>query len=335
MLGANPGYVVSQGEIVAEALERQGFDVRLTSREVNRWFRLWDMVRSLLSWSRALDIVVVLVYSGYAFAAADITSWVAKRLLHKPLVLALHGGNLPESARRYPSWTRRVLARADVLVAPSDYLARTIEDVGFAVRVIPNALPLESYAHRQRDKVGPYLLWMRTFHDVYRPDMAVEVLRLLLHSYPEARLTLAGQDRGLLDQVRHLVTKQGLQDSVRFAGFLDSSGKTREFQSHDIFINTSRVDNMPVSLVEAAAAGLAIVSTSVGGIPTTFRHERDALLVPDGDAGAMAQAVTRLIDDSNLATRLSRNGRLLGESCAPSEIGQDWAELFDGLLTCV
>jgi glycosyltransferase involved in cell wall biosynthesis len=227
------------------------------------------------------------------------------------------------------------MARADVLVAPSEYLAQTIGNLGFAVRVIPNALPMESYPYRQRDKVRPQLLWMRTFHESYNPSMAVEVIALLLSSYPDARLTLAGQDRGMLDRVRHLVMEQGLQDSVTFAGFLDSSGKTREFQRHDIFINTTRVDNMPVSLVEAAAAGLAVVSTSVGGIPTTFRHGQDALLVPDGDAGAMAQAVTRLVEDPDLAAKLSRNGLLLSESCAPPEIRLGWAELFDGLLTHV
>jgi glycosyltransferase involved in cell wall biosynthesis len=331
MLGANPGWGPSHGEVLGELLLRSGYEVLLTSRCLNRGLRLCDMAGSLLRWARRVDIVVVMVFSGLGFGAADVPSWIAKRL-HKPLVLALHGGNLPAFAGRHPTWSRRVLSRGDVLVAPSEYLAVAMSRLGFEARVIPNILPMESYTYRERRSSAPRLLWMRAFQDVYQPEMAIEVLRLLRSSYPAARLTMAGQDKGKFEDVRRLAQVHGLGDQVRFPGFLDAAGKQREFESHDIFINTSRVDNMPVSLAEAAAAGLPVVTTAVGGIPYVFRDKHSALLVTNGDAPAMARAVERLVELPDLTARLSRNGRMVAESCGWTRVTSGWERLFGEML---
>jgi glycosyltransferase involved in cell wall biosynthesis len=331
MLGANPGWGPSQGEVLGELLLRSGYEVLLTSRFLNRGLRLGDMASSLLRWARRVDVVVVMVFSGLGFGAADVPSWIAKRL-HKPVVLALHGGNLPAFAGRHPTWSRRVLSRGKVLVVPSEYLAATMGRLGFEARVIPNILPMESYPFRERRSAAPRLLWMRTFHDIYQPEMAIDVLRLLHSSHPTAHLTMAGQDKGKFEDVRRLAQVHGLGGRVTFPGFLDAPGKQRAFESHDIFINTSRVDNMPVSLAEAAAAGLPVVTTAVGGIPYTFRHERSALLVTDGDAAAMARAVERLVLLPDLAATLSRNGRMVAESCSRTQVRSEWEKLFEEIL---
>jgi L-malate glycosyltransferase len=331
MLGANPGGGPSQGEVLGKLLLRSGYEVLSTSRFLNRGLRLCDTASSVLRWARRVDVMVVMVFSGLGFGAADVPSWIAKRL-HKPLIFALHGGNLPDFARRHPVWSRRVLSRADILVAPSEYLAAAMGQLGFETRVIPNILPMESYTYRERRSAAPRLLWMRTFHDIYQPDMAIDVLRLLSSSHPAARLTMAGQDKGMLQDVRRLAHVHCLGERVRFPGFLDTLGKQREFENHDIFINTSRVDNMPVSLAEAAAAGLPVVTTAVGGIPYVFRHEHSALFVNNGDAAAMAQAVERLVELPDLMVRLSRNGRMVAESCAWSQVKPGWERLFDQML---
>ena len=162
--------------------------------------------------------------------------------------------------------------------------------------------------------------------------MAIDALRLLSSSHPAARLTMAGQDKGMLQDVHRLAQVHGLGERVRFPGFLDALGKQREFESHDIFINTSRVDNMPVSLAEAAAAGLPIVTTAVGGIPYVFRHEHSALFVTDGDAAAMARAVQRLVEHPDLTATLSRNGRKEAESCDWAQVKPGWEQLFNKVL---
>jgi glycosyltransferase involved in cell wall biosynthesis len=331
MLGGHPGWVVSQGEILAELLAARGHRVHLTSNLLNPVLRLADMVRTLVTQRRSIDVTVVMVFSGRGFAVADLTSWVARRL-GQPLIYCLRGGNLPTFAARHPRWIARVMRRADLLVAPSPYLAAQLPSWGPPVDVIPNIVRLDRYPFRQRDRPregqGPRLLWMRTFHHIYCPELALEALALLRSRHPDATLTMAGQDAGLLATTRARAERLGLAGVVRFAGFLDTAAKQREFDRHDIFLNTNKVDNMPVSVVEAAAFGLPVVATAVGGIPYLLRDGETALLVPSGDAQAMSTAVERLIDEPGLAGRLSRAGRHLAEASDWPAVAAAWDAAF-------
>jgi len=339
LLGSNSGWVTSQGEIVAALLADEGYVVRQTSHIPARLPRLADMLRSLVAWRNDIDVVVHQVFSGSAFAVADLTSALGRRLGLRQ-VFALHGGSLPEFAAAHPGWTRRVLARAGRVVAPSGYLIAQVVRPLFPhggpagapanwARVIPNILALDQYAYRHRAAVAPRLLWMRTFHEVYNPEMAIDVLADLRRTHPAATLSMAGQEKGLHAAVVAHAAAQGLAGAVEFPGFLDAAGKAREFAAHDIYLNTNRVDNMPVSILEAAAFGLPVVATNVGGIPHLLRDGETGLLVANEDAAAMANAVRRLLDEPALAARLSVNGRRLAESCGWDVVKEQWAALFD------
>jgi glycosyltransferase involved in cell wall biosynthesis len=338
MLGQHPGWVVTQGEILADLFAGEGYTVRRTSAVLGRAGRLADMLRSLIAWRREIDLVIHQVFSGPAFAVADVTTLLVRRL-RLPQVLTLRGGDLPHFTGRYPQWGRRVLRRSGAIVAPSSYLVHEMgvllgalqATAGIGTEVIPNVLRIERYPYQMRRVLRPRLLWMRTFHDVYHPEMAVGVLEALHRSHPEATLTMGGQDKGLLPAVQELVVAKGLAPYVSFAGFLDTRAKVEQFTTHDIYLHTNRVDNMPVSVVEAAAFGLPVVATRVGGIPYLLAHEETALLVPDGDITAMSHAVRRLLAEPDLAACLSENGRRLAESCAWPQVRARWETLFAGL----
>lgn len=316
MLGSNPGWAVGQGEVLAGLLEREGWQVRTASSRVNRWLRLAEVATSPWRWRGRVDVLVLMVFSGPAFRLVEAASAAASRQ-GIPMILWLHGGNLVEFSHDHPERVRRVLSRGRIVVAPSEFLAEP-----FGARVIPNVVDLDQYPYRHRPTVNPKLLWMRTFHELYRPDLALDVLERL----PGASLTMAGQDKGLLAEIRKRAEERGLD--VRFPGFLDAEGKRREFAEHDVFLNTNRVDNAPVSVLEAAAFGLPVVSTDVGGIPRLLRNREEALLVPEGDAEAMAAAVRRLLEEPGLAGRLSAAGREVAERSSWERVKPLWEELL-------
>jgi glycosyltransferase involved in cell wall biosynthesis len=162
--------------------------------------------------------------------------------------------------------------------------------------------------------------------------MAVEALEHLLPRLPGANLTMGGQEKGLLKATQELAAQKGLDERVRFAGFMDLPAKQREFAAHDIYLHTNRVDNMPVSVVEAAAFGLPVIATRVGGIPYLLEDGKNALLVESGDAKGMAEAVIRLVEEPGLASRLSQNGRRLAEMCAWGTVRQQWDAAFARVL---
>jgi glycosyltransferase involved in cell wall biosynthesis len=246
-----------------------------------------------------------------------------------PLVGVLAGGGLPELGRRRPRWVARVLGRFTHLVAPSEYLARWArEHTSTPVSVIPNPLDLDGYPYRRRPSVRPRLLWLRAYHDIYAPEVAVRAVAVLAQRYDDVALTMVGDDKGLRAPTAALVDDLGLGDRVTVGGFAGPDEKRRLLDDHDVFLNTSRVDNRPVSVVEAAGSGLCVVSTAVGGVPDLVEDGRSALLVPPDDPVAVAEAVARLVDEPALAAQVGDGGRAVAEAGGSEPVVAAWEALL-------
>ena len=331
MFGRKPGHVTTHGERLSAHFRHSGYSVISVSASTNRYVRLVDIVSSLIRHRNRIDILIVDVYGERSFIVEDISSWLGKRF-NKPVVMVLHGGTLPAFMVRFPRWTNRVLSRADALITPSDYMARSIIRHGFQPRIIPNMIDLSAYPYRHRRELNPSLLWMRSFYPYYNPMMAVRVLASLRSKIPEATLIMAGQDDGMLRDVQKTVRDLGLCDAVRFPGFLDMAGKVREGNAADVFLNTTNIDNMPVAVVEACAMGIPVVSTAAGGIPDLVTNGETGLLVPDDDDRAMVEAVHRLLKDPDLSAHLSANGRRLAERSSWERVRPQWERVFTDVM---
>jgi L-malate glycosyltransferase len=331
MIGRTPGFVTTQGEKLSDLFMDTGYRVISVSDSPNRYVRFADITSALVRHGHDIDIMMLQVFSGPSFVVEDVASWLGKRFGHR-IIMTLRGGAMPEFMARFPKWTKRVLSRADAIIAPSEFLAQAIIPYGFRAEVISNVIDLPAYTYRHRSTIEPRLFWMRSFHEIYNPQMAIRVLTRVRSVIPQARLTMAGSDKGIEKDVRQLADRLGLNGSVRFCGFLDMSKKLQEGAAADIYINTNRIDNMPVGVVEACAMGLPIVTTNVGGMPYLLKDGETALLVPDNDDQAMATAIIRLLQDRELASRLSASGRLLAERCSWETVRPKWEDLFKRVM---
>jgi glycosyltransferase involved in cell wall biosynthesis len=317
----------SQGDILAESLAATGFTVISVSHHPNRYARLADIIWTVWSQRSRIDIQVLQVYSGPSFLVSDIASWLGKALGQK-LVFVLHGGNLPNFTRRYPAWASRVLRRADRLVAPSQFLARELAWLGQPVQVISNHIDLSSFPYRQRSHLAPRLFWMRSFHPIYNPEMAVRVVARLSPEFPDIHLTMAGSSDISLKAVMRLAERCGVKEQISFAGYLDLTAKIQIASEQDIYLNTNHIDNMPATVIEMSALGLPVVATFVGGLPDMITDGESGLLVPDDDDFAMAEAVKRLLSEPGLAERLSQAGRKFAERCTWENIQSQWEQIL-------
>jgi glycosyltransferase involved in cell wall biosynthesis len=273
---------------------------------------------------------VVDVFSGTAFLWAEAACLVL-RLSGKPYVLALHGGGLPEFSRRWPRRVRRLILSATAVTAPSMYLPEHLGLSNDTYRVIPNPLSVARYAHRVRKPVRPRLIWLRAFHKVYNPLLAIRVLAGIVATHRDATLIMVGPDKkdGTFESAQALVKDLGLGARVRFAGAIPKTSVPEVLQQADILLNTSNIDNTPVSVLEALASGLCVVSTNVGGIPYLLRNNIDSLLVPANDPESMTRAVSRLLNEPELAPALSLNAR-------KKALDSDWSAVlprWEALLT--
>lgn len=304
-----------------------------TSNKRARLLRLMDMV--FTTWMRRSDYQAsyVEVYSGAAFLWAEV---VCKILcfLKKPYALTLHGGNLPTFAQRFPKRVTRLLQDADIVTAPSQYLLDKMRPYRTDICLIPNPIELELYPFRVRVRPAPRLIWLRAFHNIYNPQLAPLVIANLRTSYPEITLTMIGPDKenSVLQETRNLIEELGLQRNIEITSGIPKNQVPEVLGQGDIFINTTNVDNTPVSVMEAMACGLCIVSTNVGGIPYLLEHGRDALLVHPNDPKAMSMAVCRILTEPGLAEKLSRSARRKAEQFDWAVVLPQWEALFQNLI---
>lgn len=327
MLGSHKDWVPNASEALAPKLREIGYSCLLTSNKLNRYLRFLDIIWTIIKHHKKFPIMCLQVFGGSSFIVEDVASRVGK-LFGMKIIMVLRGGALPDFFDEHPKWTKKVLSRANKIVCPSAFLANTIKKIDFSAIIIPNAINIKNYPLRIIRSVRPNLLWMRTFHEIYNPQMAIDVIEHLVKDFPEATLTMAGQEKGLLDDLIIAVKLKKLEENVRFVGFLDLQGKQSEFSKCDVFLNTNRIDNMPTSVVEAAAFGIPIVATSVGGVPFLIEHGHNGILVPNEDTLAMTNAVKLLIENPKIATNLSKNARLLAESHDWSVVLSKWDSLF-------
>ncbi len=331
LVGRHPGYVTTQGEILSDRFSESGYTTFEASSHPNRYVRLADIVATIIKHRKEIDVLVLNTYSGPSFVVEDLASRLGRLFGHR-IVMVLRGGAMPDFMARFPRWTKQVLSRADALIAPSEYLAKAIAPYGFQARVIPNVIDISKYPYRRRERLQPKLFWMRAFHEVWNPLMAIRVLARLREHRPDAMLTIAGQDKGLEAESKQLAKELGVDDAVRFPGFLNMEAKAREGDAADIFISTNRIDNMPVSVVEACAMGLPVISTEVGGMADLLTNGETGLLVPDNDDEQMVEAILALLDDPMLAAKLSEQGRALAERSSWPRVKQQLDQVFNEIL---
>ena len=275
------------------------------------------------------ETVHVDVFSGSGFVWGAAAAGLA-RLRRKRLILTLRGGGLPEFAARWPRTVKRVLGWGQTVTVPSEFLLRRMEPYRPDLYLLPNPLDVGAYPFRVREKPEPRLVWLRAFDEIYNPTLAPRVLAELTRDYPAATLTMIGPDKGdgSLGRTRQCARELGVGDRVRFVGGVPKTSVGQQLSQGDVFINTTNVDNAPVSVAEALACGLGVVSTNVGGLPDFITDGDDGLLVPPGDAEGMAAGVRRLLQEPGLAARFSRNGRRKAESMDWTKVLPLWEALF-------
>jgi len=319
-------------EDLAEALAAAGWNVVAASARAGRAARLADMLAT--AWSRRAEYAAaqIDVYSGPSFLWAESAAALLRRI-GKPHALTLHGGNLPGFARRWPRRVRRLLEGADAVTSPSRYLARALASLRGDIRVIPNPLALERYPFRLRSAPRPRIVWLRAFHGIYRPELAPAVLRAVLARHPDATLTMAGPDKGdgSLAATRAAAEKAGVADRLTILGAVEKRDVPRVLAGGEIFLNTTDVDNTPVSVLEAMACGLCVVTTDAGGIPDLAFDGENALVAPRGDSEALALAVSRAVEDARLSARISRGGRAKAEESDFPRVLDAWRILLGEL----
>ncbi len=242
---------------------------------------------------------------------------LAARGLRIPTIVHLHYGAYgPDLARRSALVRRLVVAmfrRARLVIVLGRNDARLAEDVlGVAssrILVVHNAVPDPGPVPDRRHRSGPVrLLFLGRFD---APEKAVDVLLTALAAPAlldrDWHLVVAG--RGDKTVLAAPLALPGIAERITFVGWLPQAEVYERCREADILLLPSHSEGQAMSLLEAMAHGLAIVTTPVGAHLEAVTDQQEALIVPPGDASALGAAIARLIDDRDLRVTLGSNAR--------------------------
>lgn len=231
-------------------------------------------------------------------------------------IFHLHGGAfrqyaLERSGALMRRWIRHTLERSSLVIALSDSWAAFLR--GFAPRarvaVLPNAVPLP--ALREEGEPGR-VLFLGRIEAAKGIAELIDAVALLAPRFPQLRLVLGGS--GELEALRQAAQARGILERVELRGWLDAPARDAELARAAVFCLPSHAEGLPMALLEAMAAGKAVVASAVGGIPELVHDGENGLLVPPRDGAALAAALARLLGDAGLCRQLGARARATVEN---------------------
>jgi glycosyltransferase involved in cell wall biosynthesis len=258
------------------------------------------------------------------------------RICRLPYVLHLHSGQFDyfwdsrtSILKKQIDW---MFLNSQKIIVLGNYwkqvVSDRIPDCSGSVLIIPNATRTAILKNSKIMDEAANILFLGRLG----PGKGVPQLVMALASLGSKsgwRATLAGD--GAVNDTRAAVERAGLADRISVPGWVDSAGVEELLHAANILVLPSFSENLPMSVIEALAHGVAVICTPVGALPDIIDHEKTGLVVKPGDVEGLASALGRLIEDPDLRRRLGENGkalhrmRLSVEVCAERLVAT-WAE---------
>jgi len=295
-------------DTLSKSLILEGYNVFTASKIRNKIVRLLDMLFHILKYRNQVDFVLIDTYSTRNFYYAYLCSQLC-RLFKLQYIPILHGGNLSNRLYNNPKLSEKIFNNAYKNIAPSEYILSEFKKYGYHNLIcIPNSIEFKNYPFKERvfDKIK--LLWVRSFSEIYNPLLAIDILNQLIKKGFEASLCMVGPENdGSLKKAKAYAKK--LNVVVKFTGKLSKQEWIDLSKNYNIFINTTNFDNMPVSVIEAMALGLPVISTNAGGLPFLIENRKDGILVKPNDINAFVNALKKMVNNMEYTNSVALNAR--------------------------
>lgn len=261
--------------------------------------------------------------------SAGLVSVLACRMTRKPVSMTMYcggwssGGSSGSKDMTWP-WTTRVALRyADGVLTDSQIRSQQMSElVGRQERkfvVIPNGIPqpqsersraeMRQVLGLPRDRAVRVIAQIGRFTEYKGQDVLLRAARKILDCDPNAAFLMVGfgREEGYGAELKRLAEALRITERVVMTEYPGPIGDV--WQAVDIHAHASLFDSLPILIAEGMSLGKPAVVTSAGGIPEIVKHGETGLVVPPGDADALANGLLKVLGDEGLAARLGRNAR--------------------------
>lgn len=283
-------------------------------------------VASLLMRVRRYDVIHVFSASYTSFVIAPTPAILIAKLYGKKIVLNYRSGEAADHLMRWRRTAIPTIRLVDEVAVPSGYLVDVFARFGLHARSIYNFVETERFRFRPRRPLRPVFLSNRNLEPLYNVACILRAFAIVQKRFPEATLTVAG-DGSQRAELERLARELELRNT-EFIGRVEQARMHELCERADIYLNSSNIDNMPGSIIEAYAAGLPVVTTNAGGIPYILTDGETGLMVECGDHEALAAAALRLLEDDELADRLASNALAACRKYSWAAVRDEWLKLY-------
>jgi glycosyltransferase involved in cell wall biosynthesis len=216
-----------------------------------------------------------------------------------PLVVQLHGAGFERS--HGGALMRHLLQRAACVLIPCESLRAWVRSVARAAHTVylPNPVACDVLVQPSRSNLVLFLGRMEPAKGIFDLLEAVAAVRAAV---PDVRLVCAGDGDRI--GVARYAERLGIPDAVKFTGWVGPAGKRALFEAAAVFALPSYGEGLPISLLEAMAAGLPVVAAGVGGVPEVVIDGVSGYLVAPGDKASLERALRRLLTEDGLGARI-------------------------------
>ncbi len=242
------------------------------------------------------------------------------RLLGCKTIFHLHGSEFAKTYEKagltYRSLVRYVLNRSDQVFVLSEYWKSYVESLSGNSRIdVINNFPSSVFEELNDTRVWTrrsntellFLGYIGRRKGIY--DLVEAVVLLKDKGVEGFRINVCGN--GEIDKLRALIAHKGVGQYFNVIGWVTGDRKYTLMKESDILLLPSHNEGLPIAILEAISAGLAVLSTKVGGIPDAISDERYGLLVEPSQPHALADAITRYLDTDGLIESVAKNAREL------------------------
>jgi len=322
------GHTPTSIETLGERL-KANYNIIQASNKKFYFFRILDMWGTIL-FSKNIDMVLIDTYSSWAFHYAW-TCGLLCRFKNIDYLPILHGGNIPKKINQLKPLYWLYFYFAKKIIVPSGYLKEAVEKkLNFSVELIPNFIDLDKYPVLIKDYKTIRILWVRAFHQIYNPKLAVDILNTLIKNGNEnCTLCMMGPEKdGSMIETKKYAKTLGIDRNIEFTGQLSKLEWIEKSKNYNIFINTSNFDNTPVSVMEAMALSFPVISTNVGGMSYIIDQNINGILLSPNNNSVFVDAITSLFSSPNRLLHISSNARSKAESWDWNNIELKWAKIL-------
>ena len=284
---------------------------------------------NLLSHIRKYDVIHIFSASYLSFLIAPTPAILISKFYGKKILLNYHSGEAEDHLRRWRRSTIPILNSVDKIVVPSEYLVRVFSTFGIDACAIYNVIDLDRFEFRERAPLRPVFLCNRNFEAHYGVDCVLRAFSLIQQQIPEAVLTVVG-DGSQREALESLKRKLNLRHTT-FTGRVEHDEIYQHYSMSDIFLNASRIDNQPLSIIEAFACGVPVVTTDAGGIPDIVSDGETGFLVHVGDYEALAARALELIAFRNTAIPMVHRARAECAKYTWDVVREQWLDIYQSL----